>query len=250
MKIHKLFSDRLGRRGIAAVEFAIIVPVLLVMFIGTVEVLTIYRAEAKLNALAMNVAQMVSVSESVSLATATNTGTAPTVTSLQDICQGAAYGMAPFPAAGVKISIASVTLEPSALNSNHPASTAAFDKWEADSTVQTNTTCSTPTAGTTILNGTGASAPISIVTANASAGTTIGTGMLENPCDNIIIVQASVVYPGITGLILKTRPTLTQTAYARWTNASTLTQLLCANCQLTPTTPLDYCNSSNTTATN
>lgn len=249
MKIRKPFRDRLGQRGIAAVEFAIIVPVLLVMFIGTVEVLTLYRTEAKLNAVAMNVAQMVSIAESVTLATAANTGTAPTVTSLKDICQGAAYGMAPFPAAGVTISIASVTLEPSALNSNNPASTPAFDEWEADSTVQTNATCST-TTGTTILNGTGASSPISIVKANASAGTTNGTGMLENPCDNVIIVTASVVYPGITGLIVRSRPTLTQTAYARWSNASTLTQLLCSNCQLSPTSPLDYCNSTNTTATN
>jgi Flp pilus assembly protein TadG len=43
MKLHKLFSDRLGRRGIAAVEFALIIPVLLVLFIGTIEVLTLYR---------------------------------------------------------------------------------------------------------------------------------------------------------------------------------------------------------------
>jgi len=250
MKLHEFFRDRLGRRGIAAVEFAIIVPVLLVMFIGTVEVLTLYRAEAKLNALAMNVAQTVSITESVSLATAANTGTAPTVTSLKDICQGALLGMAPFPATGVTISIASVTLEPSALNSNKPAATPAFDEWEADSAASTNTTCSTPTTGTTILNGTGASAPISIAKANASTSTTFGTGMLEDPCDNVIIVQASYVYPGLTGLIVTSRPTLTQTAYARWSNASTLTQLLCANCQLSPATPLDYCNSTNTTATN
>ena len=218
------------------------------MFIGTVEVLTLYRTEAKLNALAMNVAQMVSITQSVELATAANTGTAPTVTSLNDICQGAILGLAPFPAAGVTISIGSVTLEPSALNSNKPASAAAFDEWEADSTV-TGTTCST-TKGTTILNGTGASAPISVATANASAGSTIGTGMLEDPCDNVIIVQAKLAYPGLTELILKNRPTLTQTAYSRWTNSSTLTQLLCTNCQLSPSTPLDYCNSSNTTATN
>lgn len=247
--MRKLFHDRLGRRGIAAVEFAIIVPVLLVMFIGVVEMLTIYRAQAKLNALVINVAQMVSVTQSANLTTASNTGTAATVTSLNDICKGALYGMAPFPASGITISIASVTLEPSALNKNTPATTPAFDEWESDSTGLTNTTCST-TTGTTILNGTGAAAPITIAKANASAGSTMGTGMLEDPCDNIIIVQASIVYPGIIGLIIKTRPTLTQTAYSRWTNSSTLTQLLCSNCQLSPATPLDYCNTSNSTATN
>lgn len=245
MKMHKLFRDRLGRRGIAAVEFALIVPVLLVMFIGTVEALTLYRTEAKLNAVAINVAQMVAITKSVQLATAANTGTAPTITSLNDICQGALLGLAPFPAAGVTLAIASVTLEPSALNPNKPDSSPKFDEWEADSTATTSTTCSTA-KGTTILNGTG----VSVATANASAGSTIGTGMLEEPCDNVIIVQASMQYPGLTGLIVRSRPTLTQTAYNRWANASTLTQLLCANCQLSPSTPLDYCNSSNTTATN
>ena len=247
--MRKLFRDRLGRRGIAAVEFALIVPVLLVMFIGTVEVLTLYRAEAKLNAVAMNVAQMVSITQSVQLATAANTGTAPTVTSLNDICQGALLGLAPFPAAGVTIAIASVTLEPSALDSNTPASSPVFDEWEADSTATTSSTCST-SKGTTILNGPGTSAPISVATANASAGSTTGTGMLEEPCDNVIIVQASMQYPGLTGLIVRSRPTLTQTAYNRWTNASTLTELLCSDCTLgssNKSTPL--CSTSNVTAT-
>ena len=58
---HRLFQHKLGRRSIAAVEFALVMPLLLVMFIGTIEVLTLYRTEAKLNAVAFNVAQEISI---------------------------------------------------------------------------------------------------------------------------------------------------------------------------------------------
>jgi len=243
MRLRRLFRDGLGRRGIAAVEFALIIPVLLVMFIGTIEVLTLYRTEAKLNALAMNVAQIVSVTQSDDPSTASNTGASATVTSLNDVCNGAILGLAPFPAGGLTVAIASVTLEPSAANSNVPASTAAYDEWEQDYSEKTSSSCQTA-AGTTILSGAGATAPIKLV-----APTTVGTGMLEEPCDNVIIVQASLTYPGLTGLILRNRPVLTQTAYARWTNASTQAQLPCGNCTLKPTTPLGYCKSTST-ATN
>jgi Flp pilus assembly protein TadG len=249
MKPRCLFRDRLGRRAVAAVEFALIIPVLLVLFIGTIEILTLYRTEAKLNALAINVAQMVAVTQSVSLATASATAGTPTVTSLNDICEGAMAGLAPFPSAGLKIAVASVTLEPSAANSSSPAATPAYDEWEADSKMATSSTCSTAT-GTTILGGTG-TAPIQIATSNtvstSGSVTTISSGMLHEPCDNIIIVQASLTYPGLTGLILTgNRPVLTQTAYSRWTNASTLTQLLCSNCTLQPTKPKNFCNANNT----
>ncbi|OYV33290.1 MAG: hypothetical protein B7Z81_11590, partial [Acidocella sp. 20-61-6] len=105
----------LGRRSVAAVEFALIVPVLLVMFIGTIELITLYRAEGKVNALAFNVAQMVSVEPSpTTLSTAGKT-------SINDICQGAILGLAPFPPNGVTLQIVSVTLEPSKLSANTAA---------------------------------------------------------------------------------------------------------------------------------
>ena len=239
MKLFNFSPFKLGRRGIAAVEFALVAPMLLVLFIGTIEVLTLYRAEAKLNAMTMNVAQMVGITEAVKLSTSSYTGTSATITSLNDICQGAILALSPFPATGVKIYIASVTLEPSAANANTPAVTPAYDEWEADSTATSNTTCSTA-GGTTILNGTGATAPIKVATSS------ITTGILQNPCDNAIIVQASLTYPGITGLIFKSHPVLTQTAYDRWSNASVLSQLLCSDCTLAPTTPLDYCTSTST----
>ena len=240
----------MGRRGIAAVEFAIIAPVLLVMFIGTVEVLTLYRTEGKLNALAFNVAEMVSVQASN---IPTNTGGG---SSLNDICQGAILGLQPFPPGGLTIAVASVTLErgPNGLPDPNTSSsfvynaTKAYDVWEADSTVSGHT-CSTPGTGATTI---GAANAILLATTNppSISGTSGSSGEVEVPCDNVIIVQASITYPGLTGLIVKSRPTLTQTAYTRWRYASDTEQLLCPNCTLTPTTPLDLCNSNNSSATN
>lgn len=256
MTFWHLFGSRLGRRSVAAVEFALIAPVLLILFIGTIEMLTLYRTEAKLNALVIDVGEMVSVVQEASPSTNSSASGTSTITSLNDICNLAIAGLAPYPSAGLKIEIASVTMEPSALNSNSPANTPVFDEWEQDYQLAAPTSCTTA-AGTAILSGTGSSAPITIATANSATSTgsgakitTVpGTGMFEEPCDNVIIVQASINYSGLTGLILKNHPTLTQTAYTRWTNSSTLEQLLCPGCNV-PTTPLDYCNTNNSSAVN
>lgn len=240
---------RLGRRGIAAVEFAILMPILLVLFIGTIEVLTLYRTEAKLNALAFNVAQMVAVEPASVLVTGTGQ------TSLNDICQGAVMGLAPFPAGGLTIDVASVTLEqaPSGLpatntkTSNAFGTANVFDEWEAESAPVAGTPCSM--SGTSA-NGIGVANAESLATTMppvTGAGNTGTTGQLEVPCDNMIIVKASLTYPGLTGLILMNRPVLTQTAYARWSYGSELQQFNCPTC--TVTGKLNYCNSTNT-ATN
>lgn len=235
MKLRRLLRDKLGRRGVAAVEFAIIAPVLLVLFIGTIEILTLYRTEAKLNAVAFNVAQMVSIAQSVStakapIADAAATAFAPaqSVTSLNDICQGAILGLQPFPPSGMAVAIASVTEEsgPSGQPSTSTAysSSPTYDKWEADSTVSGNT-CNT-VGGTAILSAVGANAPLTVATSPPD------TAMVENPCDNVIIVQASLSYPGLTGLILRSRPTLTQTAYVRWRYTAPTSELNCTGCTL------------------
>lgn len=238
MRLRRNWRAGLGRRSVAAVEFAIIVPVLLVLFIGTIEIITLYRAEGKINALAFNVAQMVSVEPSpTTLATAGQT-------SLNDICQGAILGLAPFPPNGVTIQVVSVTLEPSALSSNTAASPPVFDEWEADSTVS-GSSCTT-----TATNGFGAAAAESLATTNPPVTTATSytgtTGEVEVPCDNMIIVKASMTYPGITGLIVMNHPTLTQTAFTRFRYASPTDQLQCSNCKLNPATPLDYCNATST----
>lgn len=242
--MRRFWSRRLGRRGVAAVEFALVMPVLLVMFIGTVEVLTLYRMEAKLNALAMNVAEMVAVEDQ---ATTTGTGGnngittlaasgAAGTTSLNDICNGAVLGLRPFPASGLTVAVAGVTLE------SQTASTAAYDAWEGDSTVS-GSACTT-TAGV----------KIGLVNAfNLAAGAGKGftgstSGMIEVPCDEAIIVQASMTYPGFTGIVLTSKPTLTQTAYVRWPYATPKTELQCSGCTVS-NAATQVCNNNNS-ATN
>lgn len=249
-----IFHRFMSRRAVAAVEFAIIVPVLLVLFVGTIEVLTLYRTEAKLNAVAFNVAQTVSIAQSVGIAnppianTAANASfPAESVTSLNDLCQGAVLGMAPFPAGGMTLSIASITQEksPLGLPTNAPvysANSTTYDKWEADSTVSSARSCSTR-AGTALLAGTGPGAPVVIATPPAA------TSAISVPCDNVIIVQASITYAGLTGLIMRSRPTLTQTSYVRWRYASPQSELLCTGCTL-QNAAVQVCNQTNTLAQN
>ena len=105
-----------GRRGIAAVEFALCAPMLLLVF-GTLEILMLYRTEEKLNSLAGNFAQMVANQEITTVSSgvasthspvpSTSSGTSPP--GLSDLCAGAVYGLQPFPANGLSIDVASVT---------------------------------------------------------------------------------------------------------------------------------------------
>jgi Flp pilus assembly protein TadG len=196
----------LGRRAIAAVEFAIVAPILLVLVIGTIEVLTLYRTEAKLNALAINIGQMVSDAQAVA-ATTTAATTTTNYTALTDACQGAVAGLAPYPAGGMNVSVVSLTLETTG---------PTYDYWEGDSTAAAQGCTSGGTA-------------IGQAAATALVGSST-TGMLQTPCDNIIIVRASITYPGLTGLVLRARPVLTQTAYTRWAFTSTTSELLCPSC--------------------
>jgi Flp pilus assembly protein TadG len=244
----------LGRRGVAAVEFALVLPVLLILFMGTVEILTLYRAEAKLNTLTINVAQMVAIqnqSTTTGISTVPATGTSSAT--LQNICQGAVLGLAPFPANGLILNIASVTLESSKAGlpstSTAYSSSNTYDMWESDFTVSGNncTATSSTTSGTI-----GAASAKNLATTSppSSTGTPGTLGLLAVPCDNAIIVQASLTYPGLLGIILQSRPTLTQAAYTRWRYAGTSTELQCSGTScLVSNATTQVCNSSNT-ATN
>ncbi len=223
----------LGRRGVAAVEFALIVPVLLVLFVGTIEILTLYRTEAKLNALAFNVAQSVSITQAIS---ATSAGAVtPGVTSLNDICHGAVLGLQPYPAAALTITIASVTEEagPNGLPTSAPthAATPTYDVWEGNFAQSGSGCAQTPSVTWTVPQA------VALATANG--------GMILVPCDNVIIVRASLTYAGLTGMILPIRPTLTQTAYVRWPYASPTNELTCADCTL-PSPATQICSEIDT----
>jgi len=237
MKLHRLFQDR---RSIAAVEFALVIPILLILFIGTIEVLTLYRTEAKLNALAFNAAQMVSITQAVSMNTSSpGSSTVATVTSLNDICQIALLGLQPFPASGVTLAIADVTMEsgqtglPAVISNPAFTTTPSYDEWEGDFKATSGSTCAKTTTTT-------------FTAAQAENLVTKNNAMVLDPCDNAIIVQATLKYPGITGFLLsQTAPTLTQTAFVRWPYATTTTELTCADCTL-PSPSTRICAAGNT----
>jgi hypothetical protein len=141
----------------------------------------------------------------------------------------------------MKLAIASVTQEqgPTAqplVGNPAYAANPTYNKWESDSTVAADGSCSTPSPSptTTILSGT----PLSIATTGAS-------NMVLNPCDNVIIVQASVPYSGLIGLFITQPLTLTQTAYVRWAYTLPTTELQCAGCTAI-LAPTQVCNANNT----
>lgn len=250
-----MISRRLvfDRRSVAAVEFALVVPILFVLFLGTVEIVTLYRTETKLNAMTINIAQMVgseSSSSSNGLVTVASGGTSHA--SLQDACQGAVLGLAPFPPSGMTLQIASVTLESS--NKGSPTTAAVYsssptyDMWETDLSVS-GSTCSVTSSHSSA--GFGYTSAVNLATTSppSATGTSGQSGLLVYPCDNAIIVKATLTYPGIIGIFLPARPTLSQSAYTRWIYAGPTSELQCSSsdtgCYVQNATK-QTCNSSNT----
>jgi Flp pilus assembly protein TadG len=218
---------RLGKRGIAAVEFGLCAPFLLLLIIGTLEMVVLYRTQAKLNCFAGNFAQMVASQENAGLNSSGIVLThSPvlTVTSgvsppgLSDLCAGAVYGLQPFPASGLTVYVASVT----------KVTATTYDEWETD----LNSSC-TPTGAQNIgVTGTTGARTIAV----GNGGT---TALVRAVGDNVIIVRASLQYPGLIGLFIASAPTLTQTAIARWIYASA-TQIANTSTVTPPAATLEF----------
>lgn len=254
-------------RGTAAVEFALIFSLfLLPLFIGLVEVITLYRAQEKLNAFVNDLAFMISIetpgaaSSGVYSLPVTATG----ATSLTDVCNGALAGFAPYPTNSIAVQIASVTMQagPNGLPATNNSasfvynSSNLYDEWEQDFTVSGG---SCQTNGGTGIGASGTSnSAINLATSNPPITTSGGTGgVVQYPCDNAILVTATMKYPGLIGLIITKAMTLSQSAYVRWRYASTTTELQCPTCSVSNnnTTAIygsvkQACNASNTSAKN
>ena len=85
------------RRGSAALELAIVLPLLLVMLVGGISVTQVIRARMAVANAAETMAELVAAQTSV------------TGTSMSDLCTGAQLVLAPYTATGLKLSVASVT---------------------------------------------------------------------------------------------------------------------------------------------
>lgn len=169
--------------GLAAVEFAAVLPVLLVMLFGVIELSFILRANLKLSHAAEALAKMA----------AQQTTPVPPGT-IADLCTGAGYMMTPFDPQPFSGRVASVSR--AKLNSVNPP----------NSTIVGPTTIQCP--------GTVSTAPFDPLT----LATTPAPGLIPHAGDAIIVVQTSYLYePSVTYLFKTPAFTfnLTQIAYAR-----------------------------------
>jgi Flp pilus assembly protein TadG len=87
-----------NRDGVVAVEFALILPTLIVLFIGTFEASNLIRVKMKFDATAPAIASLVAVQ---------NPSKTGTLTS--DFCTGAAYMLSPYTTSGLNVVVSSVT---------------------------------------------------------------------------------------------------------------------------------------------
>lgn len=95
--IHRLIRRLLrDRRGVAAVEFALIAPVMLLMLSGIIELSNLLMAERRVLEAGNSVADLIGQSTDLS------------TSDLNDIYSAAAQVMSPFPSASLKIGVASV----------------------------------------------------------------------------------------------------------------------------------------------
>lgn len=255
-------------RGTAAVEFALIFSLfLLPLFIGLIEVITLYRAQAKLNAFVNDLALMVSIEGSGGSTTGVYSvsATGNNANSLQDACNGAVAGLAPYPSSGVTVQIASVTMEagknglpaPNTSTSFVFASSNLYDQWEQDFTVSGGS-CAPNNVSSAGFSGSDA---VNLATSNPPSTSGGSGGLVQYPCDNGIIVKATMSYPGLLGLIITHSMTLTQSAYVRWRYATFVSELQCLTCFVSnnntailfgsgSSAVTQACNTNNTGATN
>ncbi|HTQ71427.1 MAG TPA: TadE/TadG family type IV pilus assembly protein [Acidocella sp.] len=268
MRRRRSWRSALGdNRGTAAVEFALIFSLfLLPLFIGLIEVITLYRAQEKLNAFVNDLALMVSLEGTGGTTTGVYSvaATGANANSLQDVCNGAVAGFAPYPPNSLTVQIASVTMEAGpnglpATNSStsfvYHSGSSLYDQWEQDFTVAGGSCATQGVAG--IGASTSPSNATNLTTSNPPSTAGGSGGLVIYPCDNGIIVKATMSYPGLLGLIITRSMTLSQSAYVRWRYASIVSELQCPTCFVSNnnTTALygsvkQACNSSDTGATN
>jgi len=160
-------------RAAALVEFALVLPIMISLFLGTFEVTRVVAADMRLASAAQSYADMIAQQSTLTVAQMTN------------FCNGGKLAMTPLPAKGLKAAVASVT---------HGNSSTAED-WHDES-------CGTAKA--------------------IASATTIAAPLVPNVNDSVIIVQASYAYTSPISYVLKKSYTLTQSAYARPRNVTTV----------------------------
>jgi len=157
------------RRAVAVVEFAIVMPLMLMLTMGTFEATRAVRAKMKADFAAQTFADLIAAQNAVDSVALTN------------FCNGAQMVMVPYTTTSLKAAIASVT-------------NGAVD-W-------TDTSCGSASA---------ISNPTSVATTLSGGGG-----------NSVIIVQTTYSYTSPLSYLMPASITLTQTAFARPRNVTTV----------------------------
>jgi len=171
--LHKLLGNQ---RGTALIEFAMILPIMITLFMGIFEVTRVMSAYMRVANAAQVMADMVAQQSSVG----------DTSSSMTDFCNGSQASMTPYAGTSLKVAVASVT------NTNGTVTL----NWS-------DVTCNSATA--------------------ISNPTSLASSLVPNTNDGVIIVQATYAYTSPISYVLQSSYTLTQTAYARPRNVTTVT---------------------------
>lgn len=181
MRTRFLVEDR---RGTAALEFALILPILATMLLGTYEVSNLLMANMKVTAATQTAADLVAQ---------TNKSITLTQCDLMKVANAAAQVMAPLPTDPLKISIASITYAGSPASGKTPA-TAPAAAWQYQ------------------WNGAGTIDPTSSSVAPVLAN--LGT-VSSSSSDSVIMVAVTYNYVSPISYVLGKTYLFTDTAYDR-----------------------------------
>jgi Flp pilus assembly protein TadG len=178
-------------RGVASLEFVILIPILLMLLIGIYQLTELVRVNARLSRVAVAVADLV--------AQQSNGITGGQSGSLGNFCAGARLMMTPFPTTGSStftLAVASVT--------NYSGSTGVVNDWEVDTACSGAATRLGSAAAIALAN-----SPVNLVSTSGPAGSTGIAG------DSVIVVEANYQYSSLILYLAPSLGTITKFGFAR-----------------------------------
>jgi len=193
--LRRLLASIKDSRGVVALEFALIVPMMVLILIGIYQISQVVRVTMKLSNVAVAVADLIAQQDSV---------TGGVTGSLGNFCKAAQLMMAPFPTGAAtgpfSLSIASVTNY-----SNNTVSNVKVD-WTV------NAACTTTATGTSALGSSATTlvtSPVNLVPNTGPSGTTNIAG------DTVIIVQANYKYSSLVQYLAPALVSQSRVGFAR-----------------------------------
>jgi Flp pilus assembly pilin Flp len=158
------------QRGVAAMEFAVLAPVLVVLLLGLTEAVRVVRAKMELSTAVGVMAKLIAVQTGVTTFTGSTIPPPSPPGSLQDVCKGAQLMLQPSQQPKFAMNVASVTNAPA---TNTGPGVIVLD-WEVDKAC-TLTASPFPATGT-------------------GSAISMATPLIPNVSDSAIVVRGSAAY--------------------------------------------------------